>query len=74
VHLVDVEGANRRVVGWTLTRGGSARSTSEPAARAAVELLEGRMSFAGARAPEGAISDPEAFLALLDTEVYWDVA
>ena len=73
VHLVDAEGAGRRVVGWTLTRGGSARSTSEPAARAAVELLEGRMSFTGARAPEAAISDPEAFLALLDTEVYWDV-
>jgi hypothetical protein len=26
------------------------------------------------RAPEAAITDPEAFLALLDTEVYWDVA
>lgn len=74
VHLVEMEGPSRRVVGWTLTRGGSARSTSEPAARAAVELLEGRMSFAGARAPEAAIPDPEAFLALLDTEVYWDVA
>jgi hypothetical protein len=32
------------------------------------------MSFAGVRAPEAAIPDPEAFLALLDTEVYWDVA
>jgi hypothetical protein len=74
VHLVDVDGGGRRVVGWTLTRGGSARSTSEPAARAAVELLEGRMSFAGVRAPESAIPDPEAFLALLDTEVYWEVA
>lgn len=74
VHLVDIEGASRRVIGWTLTRGGSARSTSEPAARAAVELHEGRMSFAGARAPEAAFPDPEAFLALLDTEVYWDVA
>ena len=72
VHLVDLEGAGR-VVGWALTRGGSARSTSEPAARAAFELLEGRMSFTGARAPEAAIPDPEAFLALLDTEVYWDV-
>jgi Saccharopine dehydrogenase NADP binding domain len=74
VHLVEVAGAARRVVGWTLTRGGSARSTSEPAARAAVELLEGRMAFAGVRPPEAAIPDPEAFLALLDTEVYWEVA
>jgi hypothetical protein len=74
VHLVDVEGASRRVVGWTLTRGGSARSTSEPAARAAVELLEGRISFAGVRPPEAGAPDPDAFLALLDTEVYWDVA
>jgi saccharopine dehydrogenase-like NADP-dependent oxidoreductase len=74
VHLVEAVGARRRVVGWTLTRGGSARSTSEPAARAAVELLEGRMSFAGVQPPEAAISDPEAFLALLDTEVYWEAA
>jgi Saccharopine dehydrogenase NADP binding domain len=74
VHLVDAEGAGRRVVGWTLTRGGSARSTSEPAARTAVELLEGRLSFAGVKPPEAAIPDPEPFLALLDTEVYWDVA
>jgi saccharopine dehydrogenase-like NADP-dependent oxidoreductase len=74
VHLVEAEGGDRRVVGWTLTRGGSARSTSEPAARAAVELLEGRLSFAGVRPPEAAIPDPEAFLALLDTEVYWEVA
>jgi hypothetical protein len=74
VHLVDAEGESGRVVGWTLTRGGSARSTSEPAARAAVELLEGRMAFTGVRPPEAAIPDPEAFLALLDTEVYWDVA
>jgi hypothetical protein len=74
VHLVEAEGHGRRVVGWTLTRGGSARSTSEPAARAAVELLEGRLSFAGVKPPEAAIHDPEAFLALLDTEVYWEVA
>jgi hypothetical protein len=82
VHLVDVEGASRRVVGWTLTRGGSARSTSEPAARAAVELLEGGMSFAGVGVAEtGGLGSPElgvpatdAFLALLDTQVYWDVA
>lgn len=74
VHLVDLRGPTRRVVGWTLTRGGSARSTSEPAARAAVELHEGRLRFAGVRPPEDAISDPDAFLALLDTEVYWEVA
>lgn len=75
VHLVDVEGASgRRAVGWTVTRGGSARSTSEPAARAAVELLEGRLELVGVKAPEAAIQDPEAFLALLDTEVYWEVA
>lgn len=53
---------------------GSARSTSEPAAQAAVELLEGRLPLVGVKAPEAAIADPEAFLALLDTEVYWDVA
>lgn len=74
VHLVDVRRGERGVVGWTLTRGGSARSTSEPAARAAVELFEGRLSFDGVLPPEAAIPDPEAFLALLDTEVYWDVA
>ena len=75
VHLADVEAASgRRVVGWTVTRGGSARSTSEPAARAAVELLEGRLPLVGVKAPEAAIADPESFLALLDTEVYWDVA
>lgn len=74
VHLVDVAGPTRRVVGWTLTRGGSARSTSEPPARAAVELQEGRLRFSGVKPPEDAITDPEAFLDLLDTEVYWDVA
>ena len=74
VHLVDLRGESRRVVGWTLTRGGSARSTSEPAARAAVELAAARLRFSGARAPEEAVSDPEDFLGLLDTEVYWEVA
>jgi len=74
VHLVEVRHRGRWVVGWTLTRGGSARSTSEPAARAAVELLQGRMPFAGVQPPEVAIADPEAFLALLETEVYWAVA
>lgn len=74
VHLVDVRGAERRVVGWTLTRGGSARSTSEPAARAAAEIAAGRLRFTGVQPPENAVSDPDAFLDLLDTEVYWDVA
>lgn len=74
VHLVDVAGSTRRVVGWTLTRGGSARSTSEPAARAAVELHDGRLRFTGVKPPEDAIPDPDEFLELLDTEVYWDVA
>jgi hypothetical protein len=74
VHLVELLGGTRRVVGWALTRGGSARSTSEPAARAAVEVAEGRLRFSGALPPEGAVSDPDGFLALLDTEVYWEVA
>ena len=74
VHLVEAVSDGRRVVGWTLTRGGSARSTSEPAARAAVELAEGRLSFAGVRPPEAAVQDPEGFLALLETEVSWEVA
>lgn len=74
VHLVEAATDGRRVVGWTLTRGGSARSTSEPAARAAVELAEGRLSFAGVRPPEAAVQDPEGFLALLETEVSWEVA
>jgi hypothetical protein len=72
VHLVDVANGNgRSVVGMTVTRGGSARSTSEPAARIAVELAEGRVSAPGVHAPEAAIGDPEAFLASLDTEVRW---
>jgi hypothetical protein len=74
VHLVDLRGPTRRVVGWTLTRGGSARSTSEPAARAAVELHEGRLRVSGVKPPEEAIRDPDGFLDRLDTEVYWEVA
>ena len=70
VHLVEVANG-RSVRGMTVTRGGSARSTSEPAARAAVELDAGRLSAPGVHAPEDAIDDPEAFLALLDTEVRW---
>ena len=71
VHVVDVSANGRRVEGMTVTRGGSARSTSEPAARVALELHEERLSAPGVRAPEDAIDDPEAFLALLDTEVRW---
>ena len=71
VHLVEAANGSRAVVGMTVTRGGSARSTSEPPARAAVELAEGRLSAPGAQPPEEAIPDPESFLALLDTEVRW---
>jgi saccharopine dehydrogenase-like NADP-dependent oxidoreductase len=72
VHVVEVGNGNGKgVVGTTVTRGGSARSTSEPAARAAVELLEGRIAAPGVHAPEDAIADPEGFLGLLDTEVVW---
>jgi saccharopine dehydrogenase-like NADP-dependent oxidoreductase len=72
VHLVEVEdGAAGSVTGLAITRGGSARSTSEPPARAAVELEEGRLSSPGVSPPEEAIPDPEAFLALLETEVRW---
>lgn len=72
VHLVEAaNGDGRRVVGMTVTSGGSARSTSEPAARAAVELAEGRLSAPGVHPPEAAVPDPEEFLAQLDTEVRW---
>lgn len=72
VHAVDVaEAGGRTVTGMTVTRGGSARSTAEPAARAAVELLEGRLDAPGAHAPESAVDDPEAFLGTLETEVVW---
>jgi saccharopine dehydrogenase-like NADP-dependent oxidoreductase len=72
VHLVEVaNGVGSGVVGTTVTRGGSARSTAEPAARAAVELAEGRLAVRGVHAPEAAVDDPEEFLAMLDTEVRW---
>ncbi len=74
VHLVDARADGAGVTGMTLTRGGSARSTAEPAARAAVELLEGRLAASGVHPPERAVDDPEAFLSLLDTEVRWDEA
>ena len=71
-HVAEARARDgRSVVGTSLTRGGSARSTSEPTARAAVELLEGRLGAPGVSAPEDAIADPEAFLAELDTEVTW---
>ncbi len=72
VHLVEVrDRGGETVTGLTVTRGGSARSTSEPAARAAVELAAGRISRTGTHAPEAAVDDPEGFLGLLDTEVVW---
>jgi saccharopine dehydrogenase-like NADP-dependent oxidoreductase len=71
VHEVELRGEHARVLGRTVTRGGSAKSTSEPAARAALELAEGRLGKAGVHPPEIAVDDPEAFLALLDTEVSW---
>ena len=58
IHLVEAANGTGRIEGMTITRGGSARSTSEPAARAAVELLEGRLSRTGTHAPEGAVDDP----------------
>jgi len=57
-------GNGRAVTGMSLTRGGSAKSTSEPPARAAVELLEGRIAAPGVRPTEEAIPDADAFLAL----------
>lgn len=71
VHLVETRGDSKAVTGATITRGGSARSTAEPAARAAVELSAGRIDKPGAHAPEAAIDDPKAFLSRLDTEVRW---
>jgi len=71
VHEVEVRAGDDRVVGRTVTRGGSAKSTSEPAARAALEIAEGRLAAPGVRPPELAVEDPEAFLGLLDTEVSW---
>jgi hypothetical protein len=69
VHLVEVGSNGRIVVGAAVTRGGSVKSTSEPAARAALEIAEGRLSAPGARPPERAIADPAGFLAQLDTDV-----
>ena len=55
-HLVEVGADGRSVTGMTITRGGSARSTAEPAARGAVELAENRVSAPGVAAPESAIA------------------
>ena len=71
MHEVELRAGNASVVGRTVTRGGSARSTSEPAGRVAVELAEGRLVKPGVHPPEVAIEDPEDFLGLLDTEVAW---
>jgi hypothetical protein len=71
-HVAEARnGDGRAVTGTSLTRGGSTKSTSEPPARAAVELLEGRISAPGVKPPEDAIEDAERFLALLDTELSW---
>jgi saccharopine dehydrogenase (NAD+, L-lysine-forming) len=70
-RLRGSEPQTRSVTGIAITRGGSARSTAEPPARAAVELEDGRLSAPGVHPPEEAIPDPESFLALLDTEVRW---
>jgi hypothetical protein len=71
VHEVELAANGSRVVGTTVTRGGSAKSTSEPAARAALEIAESRLSATGVKPPELAIEEPEAFLGLLATEVRW---
>ena len=71
VHEVELATNGSRLVGTAVTRGGSAKSTSEPAARAALEIAEGRLSAPGVKPPELAIGEPEAFLGLLSTEVRW---
>ncbi len=71
IHEVDMAANGSRVVGTTVTRGGSAKSTSEPAARAAFEIAQGRLAAPGVRPPELAVEEPEQFLELLDTEVRW---
>jgi hypothetical protein len=71
VHLVEAHGDERSVVGASITRGGSSRSTSEPAARAAAEIAAGELARPRVRGPESAIAEPEAFLAKLATDVRW---
>jgi saccharopine dehydrogenase-like NADP-dependent oxidoreductase len=62
VQVNDVGGARAT----TITRGGSARSTAEPAA---AELAAARIGNAGVHPPERAIDDAAAFLGRLDTEL-----
>jgi saccharopine dehydrogenase-like NADP-dependent oxidoreductase len=69
VHVVELRSKAEAVVATALTRGGSAKSTSESAARGALELVEGRLSRPGVKPPEAAVEDPDAFLSLLDTEL-----
>lgn len=70
-HVVEMRADGHGVAGTALTRGGSAKSTSEPAARAAFELAEARLSAPGVKPPELAIEQAEDFLDLLDTEISW---
>ena len=71
-HVVEAtNGDGLAVTGTSLTRGGSAKSTSELPARAAVELLEGQDLGAGREGAGRTPSrDANAFLAALDTEVW----
>lgn len=66
VHFVEADGESAAAI----TRGGSARSTAEPAARAAAELAAGHISAPGVHPPEAAVSNPEKFLGMLDTELW----
>ena len=73
---LDVMGGAAAAGGHYLDLGGLFHVTKqqlelEPAARAVVELAEGRLSAPGTSPPEQAIDDPEGFLALLDTDVRW---
>jgi len=70
-HVVVASNGSRAVEATAITRGGSARSTAEPPARAAVEVASGGLSQPGVHAPEAAVTDAEAFLAQLDTEIRW---
>jgi saccharopine dehydrogenase-like NADP-dependent oxidoreductase len=67
VHLVAADG----LAVAAITRGGCARSTAEPAARAAAELAAGRLGTPGVHPPETVVSDPDGFLGKLDTEIVW---
>jgi saccharopine dehydrogenase-like NADP-dependent oxidoreductase len=74
-HVVEVTAKDgSSVTGTAFTRGGSARSTAEPAARGALELSQGRLGLPGVHAPEEVVEAPAAFLDLLDTQVQFDSA